>query len=688
MRCFDGASIAIALTCISAGPVRAQSPTVELDPSVGHYDVFDRIDLLEDPTGTATIEEVAAPPGTARFTQPRKRNCGYTPSAYFVRLNIHNGSAAPQRWYLEPGRRLDHVTLYRARENGGFERASTGRGVSIFERDVRAPALLFPLTLAADERITLYLRIDSTNNVRLNLELYSDGALRRRLARDWAVMGLFYGAILALLIYNLFMFLSVGDRSYLYYSLFQIGFMFWQGVNDDLLHSFLWPHSPWWRICSESFFSSICLIGALAFIKTFLNLKELSRQLNREATVIQGIAVVALLTCPLATTPAYQKAALLCMLVAALAAGRMGFRAWRLGSPNAPFFLIGWAVLVLSSAMGALIALGVANGAQVVDIGGKLGGVSEALVLSLGLASRIHRIRREKERIQAELIESRTAQAAALERLVGERTRELESALAEIQNAQSRMLQQARLASLGHLIAGVAHEVGNPLNFTRGGALEIEKKLGLISATIGAVPDDAALARARAALTDARRAAELVATGNERIRRIIENLRDYTTARPLPLQPTDLVAAVEQTLSMMAPQLETQSVRVICDLSPLPKVPCRSGEIGQVFLNLILNSCQAMPEGGELRIQSRVHEGRAELRFSDSGPGVPREVADAIFDPFFTTRSPREGTGLGLSVSYEIVRRMGGELELADSVRGATFVVRLPLTPEGPSPST
>jgi signal transduction histidine kinase len=671
--------LAIACSLVGMRAGSAAAPPLLLDDRLGHHDGVPHIDVLADPDRTLTFEQASAPALADRYV-PIERHAtrvGYTHAAYFVRLTLVNPSRSPALWYVELFHRLDQVEFFRPDGAGGGLRAQTGRSVPLGERALFLPALLFPLQLQPAERATIYLRVVTTNNLRLDLELWNERALRDRLARDWTLIGLYFGAMLALLLYNLFMFVSVRDPAYLYYSLFQAGMLLLQAVNDDLAHSFLWPGLPRWRVWSESFFFAVCIVGAFGFVRTFLGLRELSPRINRAAMAVQLMGIVFGLTCPLSTIPLYQKSALVCLVLTSLVIEYAAIRAWRAGSPNAPYFLAAWSVLCLVAAVAAMVPLGVLQTTWLVNLGGKVGGVSEALLLSFGLANRINRMRREKERIQSELIESRTAQAASLEKKVSERTSELEAALQTLRSTQSRMVQQARLASLGHLVAGVAHEVGNPLNFTQGGALELEKKLAIIG---GAIELDGApeLGSARKALADARRAAGLVVSGNERIRRIVNHLRDLALARPVPSEETDLVASIEETVAMMRTELDRQGVQIVRELEPLPRVPCRSGELAQVLMNLTLNACQAMPGGGELRIATRAHAREVEIRFSDTGPGVPPEHRDSIFDPFFTTRAPSEGTGLGLSISYEIVRRHGGSLELAESAAGATFVVRLP----------
>jgi signal transduction histidine kinase len=637
---------------------------------------------------------VARPPLADRFVPLTlsRRNVGFSHSAFFLRITLTNPAATPVRWYLEPSRASNDTRLYTPADGGGFVEQRTGAGLTLYQRALFLPALFFPLTLPPRSTTTFYLRMQTSNAIRLSLAVVGDAAIVRRLASDWSLIGLFYGAMVALLLYNLFMLGSVGDRAYLYYSIFQLGLILVQLGDDDLAHTFVWPHAPRWRHWSESFFMMIAIVGSIGFARSFLELASLWPWLDRVARWMQRWAFGLALACPLSSTMLYQKVALgwMPLWCALMTAG--AWMAWRRGNPNARYFAAGWSVLILASVGVPLSRFGVANGMALADVIVKMGALAEALLLSFGLANRINFMRREKAAIAAELLASRTAQAQALERRVEERTRELSSALETLRSTQARMIQQARLASLGHLAAGVAHEIANPLNFMNGGARELGKRLDEIEGALaGTAPD--ATARAQAAAAQARRATALVANGNERIRRIVEHVRDFLAARPgtpgTPgtIEPTDLVATVESTLAMMEEQLAAQSIQVTRALTAVPLIPSRPGELGQVLVNLLVNSCQAMSSGGEIRLETRCLDGWAELWVSDTGPGIAPEHRDAIFDPFFTTRPPQQGTGLGLSISYEIVRRHGGQLELVDSARGATFVMRLPLTAPGAPPS-
>jgi signal transduction histidine kinase len=311
------------------------------------------------------------------------------------------------------------------------------------------------------------------------------------------------------------------------------------------------------------------------------------------------------------------------------------------------------------------------------------------MLLALGLAHRIKRARQDERRAQAELLAHRSAQARLLEATVAERTAKLSAALRRLEATQHKMITQARLAALGNLIAGIAHEIGNPLNFNIGGAAELGRRLAVLEGVLdrlqlmveGDPGVERELATADQTFRAARRAAQLIEAGNARIKQLVDALRGQLDGHSPAQRPTDLIAELEQVLTLIEARTHHQHITIIKQLPPLPLLDCLPGELGQVFMNLLLNSCAAMPDGGEIRISGEVRRGAVELRFTDTGPGIPPEHRSAVFDPFFTTRPPGEGTGLGLAISYDIVRRHRGELVLADSEpgAGATFVVCLPI---------
>jgi two-component system, NtrC family, sensor kinase len=314
----------------------------------------------------------------------------------------------------------------------------------------------------------------------------------------------------------------------------------------------------------------------------------------------------------------------------------------------------------------------------------------------VGLGESVERMRDRLAGTIAELERER----AGLEANVETRTAELRKALEDLKHAQAALVQGERMASIGELVSGVAHEINNPLNAIAGAAAPLERVVDEVKAMIEAyraAERDLPLERRReiealrarldldGSLDDLVGISTVVRRATERSVRIVQNLKNFSRVSG-ELAPTDMHAGLEETLMLLAPRLRQACIRVVKDYGELPLVVCRGGEINQVYMNLVTNSIQALESSKNddptVRIESRVDGPMVAITVTDNGPGVPRGIERRIFDPFFTTKPRGQGTGLGLSISTDIVRRHGGTLSLeAGPGPGARFVCRLPIRP-------
>jgi signal transduction histidine kinase len=297
-----------------------------------------------------------------------------------------------------------------------------------------------------------------------------------------------------------------------------------------------------------------------------------------------------------------------------------------------------------------------------------------------------------------------------LEVKVADRTAELSRALLELREAQAALVQGERLASIGELVAGLAHEIGNPLNAVAGSAEPLEQVVSDVRRMLDAyramerhLPAERreGLEALRAeldlesSLDDLVGISSVVRRATDRTVRIVQNLKNFSRSTQEAL-PTNLEAALDETLALLSSRLRQSCIQVTKDYGGLPTVTCRAGEMNQVFMNLLMNAVQALEGVGdptgpgaedtprELLIETRLEGAHASVRFSDSGAGVSDELKHKIFDPFFTTKPKGQGTGLGLSISTDLVRKHGGSLGVERGrLGGACFVVRLPLQLEG-----
>lgn len=267
--------------------------------------------------------------------------------------------------------------------------------------------------------------------------------------------------------------------------------------------------------------------------------------------------------------------------------------------------------------------------------------------------------------------------------------------------SQAQVIHTTKLASLGQMVAGVAHEINTPLGFVKS---NVEVVSDLISEYEGAVTKvmtgvdlmlsldasmvdqaKAAIRKARIELTkattlnEARELLEDSAEGLKQMSSLVLNLKGFARVDRDGMDSIDLNDSVRSALTIAGHQLRDR-IEVVQELGDLPKVKCMPSQINQVFLNMITNAAQAMDDEGRLTIRSIAKPNVVEVSFEDTGRGIPDDVLPKIFDPFFTTKPVGEGTGLGLSIVHKIVQGHGGTIRVKSQVgKGTTFFVELPI---------
>jgi len=295
------------------------------------------------------------------------------------------------------------------------------------------------------------------------------------------------------------------------------------------------------------------------------------------------------------------------------------------------------------------------------------------------------------------LLQDRSEVMRAQEELV-RNYREMKQTNARLAEAQSQLLQSEKLASIGQLAAGVAHEINNPVGFVASnlGSLRryMESMLELInlyeSADARHLP-----AELRAQIEELRNKADLSfihedlpellkesEDGLQRVKKIVQDLRDFSRVDQADWQDADLNQGLDSTLNVVMNEVKYKAT-VKKDYGPLPVVRCLAAQLNQVFMNLIVNASHAIEKRGEIVLRTRQVDRWICVEVSDNGSGMSPEVQRRIFDPFYTTKPVGKGTGLGLSLSFSIVQKHGGRIEVASTVGvGTTFRVWIPL--DGP----
>ncbi|MCI0379763.1 MAG: CHASE domain-containing protein [Gemmataceae bacterium] len=302
-------------------------------------------------------------------------------------------------------------------------------------------------------------------------------------------------------------------------------------------------------------------------------------------------------------------------------------------------------------------------------------------------------------------VSSVQGRAARVERLVERRTTELadknlklQVTLQELQKAQAQLVQSEKLASLGQLVAGVLHEVNNPLAFVNNNVAVLERDVTGLADLLRlhrekqtALPEsnadfdariEEAAQRCDAAYTLDNLGGLLCRTreGLKRIGQIVKDLRSFARFQEGERKECDLNQGIEATLNLVASQAHNRQVTLSTELAPLPLLTCSPAKLNQVVYNLLINAIDACKPGDRVSVRTLHGPRGVEIHVYDTGTGIDPTIRDKIFDPFFTTKPVGQGTGLGLSVSYSIVRDHGGDILMESTPgKGSHFTVVLPL---------
>jgi two-component system NtrC family sensor kinase len=267
-------------------------------------------------------------------------------------------------------------------------------------------------------------------------------------------------------------------------------------------------------------------------------------------------------------------------------------------------------------------------------------------------------------------------QNAALHASVDKRTQELEKANRELWETQAQLVQAAKMASLGELVAGVAHEINNPLAFVLSHQQTVERTLDAIS--LGTDH------REQNNLEKARDRARSMSAGLERIAAIVKNLRTFSRMDEGELKRIDVLESINSVLDLLRHRVhDSVSIAVRCDEPRF--VPCFPGPLNQVLMNVLGNALDAVGGEGSVTIETKTTGRWFDIVVRDDGVGIPEHDLPRVMEPFYTTKPVGEGTGLGLAISYGIIQSHGGTLHL-DSVEGEGTRVHIRIPVDGASP--
>ncbi|MBA1203032.1 hybrid sensor histidine kinase/response regulator [Pseudomonas capeferrum] len=378
---------------------------VEIDDATRSLPLGKVMQVYEDPDGTASISQVSAPRFASRF-RPHDQpvlNAGYSTSVFWLKVDLsYNATlATPTRqWLLELAYPpLDHLELFLPDQQGGYRLVQrTGDALPYASRQIRQDNYLFEVPLRPGQSTTVYLRLHSQGSIQAPLTLWSAEAYLEQQPTRLYVLGIIYGVLLVMLVYNLVIYISVRDISYLYYILYIASFGLYQVSVNGAGVAYFWPDSPWWANAATPLFIGAAGFFGCQFARHFLQMARLGRGFDCLLQVLMaGGVLVMLLAVSMPYGVALRMATVLALLftVSIFAAG---LYAWSRGLRVARYFIVAWTAFLLGGLVNTLMVLGYLPNVFLTMYASQLGSALEVALLALALADRIKSMREEQAR--------------------------------------------------------------------------------------------------------------------------------------------------------------------------------------------------------------------------------------------------------------------------------------------------
>ena len=567
--------------------------------------------------------------------------------------------------------------------------------------------------LLPDSMRVIYLRIKSNANAVFPIEFHSANKFITDASMQNVAMGAFVGIVAIMAVYNLLLLFIVKDRSYLYY----VCYIVFLGISQILTRGYGTNFISGDKGVINNLVIPISRVlfgySILMFVYEFLHLRERSISLKRFYRFLFVLYTTPLLAVALGDTRIAYTLISLSAFTISVSLIAIGLSLYYKGFAPAKYFLIGWtfffAALIVSVARNqGLIAYNDFT-FNVILYGSALG----LILFSTALADKINFYRRQKNESQiASLtiaLENErliTQQNIHLENMVNERTRELlvsnGNLLVSIENlkaAQMQLIETEKMASLGQLTAGIAHEINNPINFVSSNVnplrLDFNEIFTLLekyrafeaSPTDTLLLDDVTGYREQIDIDFVKQEIltllEGIEDGAGRTREIVDSLRTFSRTDEQALKLADVNREILAALVILRSTTPAY-ISVTPVLNHLAMINCYPGKLGQVFVNIITNSIQAIKsktahEHENITIITNDQGAHISIEVRDTGGGIPNEIRQRIFEPFFTTKEVGEGTGLGLSIVFGIIEKHRGTIEVnSEPGIGTTILMKIP----------
>ncbi|MDP4763094.1 MAG: sensor histidine kinase [Salibacteraceae bacterium] len=672
-----------------------------LEDYTAEYNIGVQLQIYQDYYRQETLEHVAAN-GTFKANTKKAGNEGNSGAKIWCRFKLKAADAG--LWYLELGNPLlSDIELHAIGSNGSVKRIDYSAYKAFSERHLANNLFFFPLDFEANEEKTIYISLVATYPLDFPLSIMQAETIIEKNHKLDVFHGIFFGFIIVMALYNFFLYFSVKEELYLYYVFCIVGMGLMIAHFTGYAFNFLWPFFPTMNQW-PAIMPCIGITFAFLFTTKFL---QLSKNMPKLDKILKMMLAILLLSIPLNLVHVLGVfesplpiiiAAIIIQLIAVILDVTLfiaGLTMYRRGFSPAKYFLLAWSSLLIGALIYVFLNLGILEPSFFTKFALEMGVGIEITFLSFALADRINVYKREKAQAQndafAALQENErliVEQNKMLEEKVTERTRELDArnnelteTINELKETQQKLVESEKMASLGTLVAGIAHEINTPVGIGVTAASGFIDKTESLAGKLKA--DTMSKKDLMEYLNFMYKSSKLVLSNLQRTAELVKSFKQVSVDQSVEEKRTFALGSyLKDIVNTIAPKFKGQEVDFKFDCPDNIMLHSYPGAFAQIITNFMVNSSlHAFEESnaGTIILTGRLTENEVILSYSDNGKGMSKEITERIFDPFFTTNK-QHGTGLGMHIVYNLVtQKLMGTIELISSPgNGVTFTISLP----------
>lgn len=645
----------------------AGAQIITLEQNRDNYNLGRSLFILQDKEGIITIDNILTDKYDSRFVRSDQDipNYGFTSSTYWVRFEIDNPAGESKDMYLKIANPLlKFVELYIIDRGNQYQQRTEGSLYPFTGRELKYRNFVFKIKIN-EGRNRFFLKIRSSSSLSIPVTLHTAGDFTEQSLNEYIILGVYYGILIVMILYNMFIFYTVRDINYLYYIIYITSNLFTMMTLNGISFQYIWPENTWWADVSVPFFVFLNALTVTLFSCSFLDMKKHAPVLNRFLQMVMLVSAGGLvLSFFLKYSTGIRFATGTCVIgtpvifLGSIFSLVQGYRPAR-------FYLVAWASLLLGIITLALESTGYLPSNFITKYGFQVSSAAEVVLLSLALGDRINILKEEKDQAQLRTIEIQKSATEELERKVAERTMELNRA-----NEDLKELDKLK----SNFFANISHEIRTPLT------LILSPVESVLQGDYGREVDKSFF--------------ENVQRNAIKLLKLINNLLDFSKIEAghmnLKIKEIDIVIFIRNYINAIHSAAESKGIALsFVSLSSFIRVHIDIEKMDKIIMNLFSNALKFTDKGGFVRVTVKDDEKNCYIIFEDSGIGIPGDKYETIFDRFsqIDTGSTRkyEGTGIGLALVKEFVEMHGGRITVGSRFiddhpddHGTMFTVTIP----------